>query len=297
MVDEPTSPAPFLEIKNWDIYRPKLRQNGAVPHYIKTMVNIEDDRDFATLTVLQRYICWGCWRVRARTGRRLFNDADHIARALRIPSGDRPHVRRALDTLIRYGFLIPCWEQASESTTATQPEAPDPKHVAVREEIWKAYQTLNARSCPWSPAHSRNLALLLKSSPTWTIQQWVACVRNRFSSDAINFAEDPLRWIGKLANYGAGPLDRYNRRKAEATSGPDVGGEEYWRLRRAEIASGKKSSKMQTGEDRKRWRAEVIDMVKARLASGVPLERCGDLTKLCDKSMLEEATGLTEGRG
>lgn len=91
--------------------------------------------------------------------------------------------------------------------------APDSRHAPVRGAIWKAYEQRNqGRNCPWGPAQARNLNLVLKSCASWDVEQWVACVENRFLSEAVNIAEDPLRWVRSLASYASGPLDRYGKR-------------------------------------------------------------------------------------
>jgi hypothetical protein len=51
-----------------------------------------------------------------------------------------------------------------------------------------------------------------------------------------------------------------------------------------------------TEEEKARWRQEVIDLVRSRLRNGVPLEKCSDLTKMCNKSMMDEILGTTPGR-
>lgn len=82
-------------------------------------------------------------------------------------------------------------------------------HTAIRAEIARLYERANRLNVPWNGHHGKRLAALLKANPSWPLEAWLRCVHNRFASDGINPAEDPIRWIGKLVNYARGPLDKF----------------------------------------------------------------------------------------
>ena len=78
-------------------------------------------------------------------------------------------------------------------------------------EICRLYAETNpGAKVPWGPRHGKMLKNVLASIPSWTESEILACVRNRFASD-VNPAEDPARWLQKLTDYRAGPLDRFGK--------------------------------------------------------------------------------------
>jgi HrpA-like RNA helicase len=91
--------------------------------------------------------------------------------------------------------------------------SPDPRHAAVRAAIAECYTAANGLTVPWTGHTARVLATFLNANKTWRAEILVACVRNRFASEAINPAEDPIRWIRRLPNYARGPLDRFGKPK------------------------------------------------------------------------------------
>jgi len=67
---------------------------------------------------------------------------------------------------------------------------------------------------PWTGHHGRALDRLLKANPQWPVEVWLRCVRNRFASDQVNLAEDPIRWLADLPSFAAGRLDKFGKPKA-----------------------------------------------------------------------------------
>ena len=103
--------------------------------------------------------------------------------------------------------------------TKNQAKEPDPRHAIIRAQIVVTYRNHNdGREPPWSGRHGKTLDRLLKSLPSWPVQDFVWCVVNRFSSE-VNKAEDPVLWIQHLPNYISGPLDRYGKPLKDAYGG------------------------------------------------------------------------------
>ena len=104
----------------------------------------------------------------------------------------------------------------------------DPRHNPIRAEIAALYRREQGLEPPWTGHHGKALKRLLDANRTWPVDVWLSCVRNRFASEGINPAEDPIRWIKGLCSYARGPLDRFNklkRRSAEEVA------EDYWERR------------------------------------------------------------------
>jgi hypothetical protein len=92
------------------------------------------------------------------------------------------------------------------------PAAPDSRHAPVRDLIQRLWLKSNPNypSAPWAGFEGKALKTFFDSNPSWTAEQIVACVENRFASE-VNHAERPSAWIRNLAQYAGGPLDRFNR--------------------------------------------------------------------------------------
>ena len=148
---------------------------------------------------------------------------------------------------------------------------PDPRHAPIRELIGDLYQEANGLPAPWNGHTATVLASFLKANRGWPVDALLRCVRNRFASENTNLSEDPIRWINKLCNYVRAPLNKF---------GEPIRGYEQ----RYEPAKPTRTPE----EEYALWRADVMGMIQERLRNGVPLERCKDLTQLCDKSMLAE---------
>ncbi len=88
--------------------------------------------------------------------------------------------------------------------------SPDPRHAPLRDHIATLYLEANRLTVPWSGRHGAIMAQFLRSCP-WPIDALQTAVQNRFDSEAVNLAEDPLRWISKIPNYARSPLDRYGK--------------------------------------------------------------------------------------
>jgi hypothetical protein len=109
---------------------------------------------------------------------------------------------------------------------------PDLRHAPVRAAIAESYASANdGLAVPWSGHTARVLADFLATNKTWPGDRLCQCVRNRFASDGINPAEDPIRWIRRLPNYARGPLDRFGRPKQASKTQEELLAE-YWESKR-----------------------------------------------------------------
>ena len=129
-------------------------------------------------------------------------------------------------------------------TTQTQKSKPgqDFRHQETRLLIAGAYRAENGVDCPWGPAEAGQLGRFLKENPTWGIPEIARAITNRFASEASH-TESPRLWIGRLASYLNGALDRYGkpldlpiRRKPNAAEQRDLNNAEA--CRRAAINMG-----------------------------------------------------------
>src|SRR5579885_3473161 len=92
-----------------------------------------------------------------------------------------------------------------------QARVADPRHAPLARSIRDAYRRANGRECPWDGRTARRLSEALAACPTWQLDDWLTCVRHRALSHDLNQAEAPVHWVGSLADYLGGPLDRYHR--------------------------------------------------------------------------------------
>lgn len=106
----------------------------------------------------------------------------------------------------------------------------DSRHNPIRELIADLYRRENGLEPPWTGHHGKALKRLLDANRTWPVDVWLRCVRNRFASEGINPAADPIGWIKRLPDYARGPLDRFGKLQRRSTEEAVA---EYWR-RRAE---------------------------------------------------------------
>jgi hypothetical protein len=74
-------------------------------------------------------------------------------------------------------------------------------------------QATGGLTVPWTGHTGWALAQFLARNKTWSADILVRCVHNRFASEGINPAEDPIRWISKLPNYALGPLNKFGKPK------------------------------------------------------------------------------------
>lgn len=109
-------------------------------------------------------------------------------------------------------FPKPATRTPSPATRTPNPGSSDPRHVPVREEIWRVYNEVNNDlQCPWSGKHAKLLQRVLATATNWSVAQWHNCVLNRFASEGINPAEDPAEWLARLASYVRQPLNRFGK--------------------------------------------------------------------------------------
>jgi len=102
----------------------------------------------------------------------------------------------------------------------------DPRHHPIREEIAGLYRRENGLEPPWTGHHGKALKRLLDANRTWPLDVWLRSVRNRFASEGINPAADPIGWIKRLPDYARGPLDKFGGLKRLSA---EQAVEEYWR--------------------------------------------------------------------
>ena len=111
--------------------------------------------------------------------------------------------------------------------------SPDSRHAPIREAIaWHYAVANNGLVVPWTGRTGAVLAEFLAANKSWPVDVLVRCVENRFRSDEINPAEDPIRWIRKLPNYAHGPLDKWGAPEKVSKSADQVI-EEYWARKKA----------------------------------------------------------------
>jgi hypothetical protein len=127
------------------------------------------------------------------------------------------------------------FKAAGEIAQDVLKRTPDPRHARVRKVIAESYTAANGLTVPWDGHTARTLATFLEANKTWSAQALTDCVRNRFASENINPAEDPIRWIRRLPNYARGPLDRFGKPKQAARKTQDQLITEYWERRRREL--------------------------------------------------------------
>lgn len=91
---------------------------------------------------------------------------------------------------------------------------PDPRHAPIRAEIRRLYfAATDGLPPPWTGRTAKKLDELLKANPSWPVDVWLRCVRNRFASEELNLGEDPIRWIPRLPDYVRGRLNKYGHPK------------------------------------------------------------------------------------
>ncbi len=111
----------------------------------------------------------------------------------------------------------------------------DLRHAPLRREIQRLYQEKNGVPAPWDGHTAKVLADWLRVNRGWGLQHILRCVRNRFASDNVNPAEEPVAWIRYLPRY-LSPLDKFGKPKRRPNP-PDVSNEDYWaeRMRQSGI--------------------------------------------------------------
>ena len=113
--------------------------------------------------------------------------------------------------------------------TASAKTSHDPRHAIIRDAILKAHKKKFGIACEWGGSEGKALAELLKSNPSWAIEQLLLMVDNRFASDIA--PDRPRKWIAGLGGYVIAPLDRYGKpRTAQRHS--ETALEKFERLRK-----------------------------------------------------------------
>ncbi len=87
----------------------------------------------------------------------------------------------------------------------------DARHAAIREAIARSYALANnGLAVPWTGRQGLALKRLLDANKSWTLQVWLNCICNRFTSE-VNLSEDPIRWLARLPDYFRCPLDKFGK--------------------------------------------------------------------------------------
>lgn len=85
------------------------------------------------------------------------------------------------------------------------------RHDAFKDAIKKYWAGKNPDvEMPWGPAEGKTLAIWLKESPTTTLEQFIAWLRNRFKSE-VNHTDRPSKWIRNVTMFASGPIDRFGK--------------------------------------------------------------------------------------
>jgi hypothetical protein len=91
-----------------------------------------------------------------------------------------------------------------------------PMRKTITDEITRLWEIGNPDvKCEWVPLAFKRLKTLVESRPRWTTEQWLKCVRNRFSSDGINVGEAPEVFIPQLPKYIRSALNEYGKEAKE----------------------------------------------------------------------------------
>jgi hypothetical protein len=85
----------------------------------------------------------------------------------------------------------------------------DIRHAPIRELIKKYHREVFNVACEWDGSEAKALDKLLRTNPTWTVEQISSMVWNRFASEITG--ERPRRYLANLGDYIATPLDRYGK--------------------------------------------------------------------------------------
>jgi len=116
LAEDPNTAPKFLAIKNWEKYQAAYT-NGKRARWIKSWVDKYDDPEYSRLTVFQRHILDGIRDMRGAIGKNPPNDSIWVGNALNLTSGCKRYVRRTIQILAKYGFLVLCNEQNDHTTS------------------------------------------------------------------------------------------------------------------------------------------------------------------------------------
>jgi hypothetical protein len=104
-------------------------------------------------------------------------------------------------------------EKKPSAAAASVADDADPigqRHASTRRLIQELHLRKFRVTCPWDGSEGRTLGRLLSANPSWTQEQVVEMVANRFRSEGIA-SDRPRKWLANLGSYAAGPLDRFNK--------------------------------------------------------------------------------------
>jgi hypothetical protein len=101
----------YLDVKNWDIYQPTMRNGNQIRAWVRTYTDRDADPEYSKLTMVQRYVMDGVIRLRGRFGKPIPNDPVWISRALSLPSLSARHMGSTIRVLISFGLLDLCNQQ------------------------------------------------------------------------------------------------------------------------------------------------------------------------------------------
>jgi hypothetical protein len=113
----------------------------------------------------------------------------------------------------------------ADASVADDTEPSDPRHAQIRQSIQELHLQTFRVKCQWDGSEGKALDRLLSANPSWTAEELIQMVRNRFRSEGIT-SDRPRKWLPNLGGYAAGPQDRFNKLKDFETSGngkPSIG--------------------------------------------------------------------------
>jgi hypothetical protein len=128
---------------------------------------------------------------------------------------------------------------AADASVADDFESVDPRHTPVRAFIQEMHLKNFRVKGQWDGSEGKALERLLSANPSWTEEQILEMVRNRFES--VGIASDrPRKWLPNIGSYAAGPQDRYNKLKGVESHG-NFAGNRAERRQADNIAAGEKA--------------------------------------------------------
>jgi len=83
------------------------------------------------------------------------------------------------------------------------------RHSRSKQLIEGFYRDWAGVDCPWDGAEGRQLSSLLKAWPGASDAEFMTCLENLATSEAIAPGTRPCEWIHKLPKFIKGPLDQY----------------------------------------------------------------------------------------
>lgn len=110
-------------------------------------------------------------------------------------------------------------QKPSRKRATTKTAIADARHAEFKEAIKVYWDSKNKGvAMPWGPAEGKQLGMLLRQAPDWTLDQFKAMLRNRYKSN-VNHGDRPSQWIFYIASYGPEAVDRFNKPIEEETNG------------------------------------------------------------------------------